>query len=625
MSGNTPGRGSGRGGGFHGPSIPRVEGPIRPGTFRRALGLFRPYRSQLAVVMGLVLIIAALGIVTPLLIREVIDDAIPNGDRTLLGWLVGIMIAVTVFSGFFNMAEVWLNVGVGVRVMRDIREAVYAHLQKQPLQFFTSTRTGDVQSRLSNDIAATQSVVTDTIAAMVSNSATVLSSVVAMLIISWELSIAALVLVPFFVALTVYVGRVRRRFTRETQESMANLTAITGETLSVSGVLLAKTYGRERDHREEFESTNERLMWLTRRQVLTGRAFFVIVQTFFSIAPAAVWYLGGTLVTGDNPSVTIGDIVAFTVLQARLLFPLAQMLNRTVEISGSLALFDRVFEYLDLDPEITDPENPTRIDPATTPGRVAFKSVGFQYRSDAAPDAFSLNDVSFTAEPGRLTAIVGPSGSGKTTVGYLLSRLYDVDAGAVSIDGVDVRQMTLENLNSMIGSVSQDPFLFHTSVAENIKYGKPDASDEEMIEAAKAAQIHDTIAALADGYDTVVGERGYRMSGGERQRIAIARVTLANPRILLLDEATSSLDTLSERMIQRALSGAMIGRTTIAIAHRLSTIMAADLILVLDGGRIVESGRHHELLAQSGLYRLLYKEQFLAAPPTPESSTAASG
>jgi len=618
------GRGSRGGGNFHGPDVEEVRGPIRPGTLQRALGLFKPYRAQLAVVAVLVLVISALGVATPLLIRDVIDDAIPNDDRQLLVWLVAGMIAATVASGAFNMIEVWINVGVGVRVMRDIREAVFGHLQKQPLRFFTATRTGDVQSRLVNDISATQSVVTDTIAAMISNSATVISSVVAMLIISWELSIAALILVPFFVGLTVYVGRVRRRLTRETQRSMADLTALTGETLSVSGVLLAKTFGRQKDHKEQFDATNQELMVLTRRRVLTGRAFFVTVQTFFSIAPAAVWYLGGVLVSGDSSAVSVGEIVAFTVLQARLLFPLAQMLNRTVEISSSLALFDRVFEYLDLDPEIIDPPNPVPVDPATAAGRVHFDGVGFKYRADDAPDAFALHNVSFEAEPGQLTAIVGPSGSGKTTVGYLLSRLYDVDDGRVAIDGVDVRDMSLEGLNSLIGVVTQDPFLFHTSVKENIKYGRPNASDEEMFEAARAAQIHDRILDLEDGYDTVVGERGYRMSGGERQRIAIARVTLADPRILLLDEATSSLDTLSERMIQSALSGAMLGRTTIAIAHRLSTIMAAERILVLDDGRIIESGRHHELLAQSGLYRRLYEEQFLAVPPPPDIGTDAA-
>jgi len=618
------GRGSRGGGNFHGPDVEEVRGPIRPGTLQRALGLFKPYRAQLAVVAVLVLVISALGVATPLLIRDVIDDAIPNDDRQLLVWLVAGMIAATVASGAFNMIEVWINVGVGVRVMRDIREAVFVHLQKQPLRFFTATRTGDVQSRLVNDISATQSVVTDTIAAMISNSATVISSVVAMLIISWELSIAALILVPFFVGLTVYVGRVRRRLTRETQRSMADLTALTGETLSVSGVLLAKTFGRQKDHKEQFDATNQELMVLTRRRVLTGRAFFVTVQTFFSIAPAAVWYLGGVLVSGDSSAVSVGEIVAFTVLQARLLFPLAQMLNRTVEISSSLALFDRVFEYLDLDPEIIDPPNPVPVDPATAAGRVHFDGVGFKYRADDAPDAFALHNVSFEAEPGQLTAIVGPSGSGKTTVGYLLSRLYDVDDGRVAIDGVDVRDMSLEGLNSLIGVVTQDPFLFHTSVKENIKYGRPNASDEEMFEAARAAQIHDRILDLEDGYDTVVGERGYRMSGGERQRIAIARVTLADPRILLLDEATSSLDTLSERMIQSALSGAMLGRTTIAIAHRLSTIMAAERILVLDDGRIIESGRHHELLAQSGLYRRLYEEQFLAVPPPPDIGTDAA-
>ncbi len=591
--------------------------PLKRGTLRRAVGLFRPYRTRLTFVGGLVLINAGLGVITPLLIRRVIDDALPAGDTDLLLSLVLGMVAVTVASGALNMAEVFLNVSVGVRVMRDIRDSVYAHLQRQPLRFFTETRTGDIQSRLANDIAQTQTTVTDTMSGMVSNTAVIISSVVAMVIISWELSLVALAIVPLFVYLTIVVGRRRRRLTREAQQSMANLTAITGETLSVSGVVLAKTFGREADHREDFERNNRRLTDLSRRQLMTGRAFFVIVQTFFSVAPAAIWFLGGRLVTGGSDAVTVGDIVAFTTLQARLLFPLAGMLNRTVDVTSSLALFERVFEYLDLEPEISDPPEPVRVDPNSTRGEVTFERVRFQYRSGAIADAFELKDVDFTAAPGVLTALVGPSGSGKTTVGYLLSRLYDVDGGAVRIDGVNVRDMAQEDLNGLIGVVSQDPFLFHTSVGDNIRYGRPDAPQEDVEAAAQAAQIHEMVAGLPEGYDTVVGERGYRMSGGERQRIAIARVMLADPRILLLDEATSSLDTLSERLIQGALERLMAGRTTIAIAHRLSTIMAAATILVMDDGEIVERGRHDELLAGSGLYRRLYEEQFLATPPPP--------
>lgn len=604
-------------GGYRGAFQDEPRRPLKRGTLRRAMGLFKPYRVQLGIVLLLVLVGAGLGVMPPLLIRRVIDDALPAGDMGLLTGLVLGMGGVTILSGALNMAEVYLNVSVGVRVMQDIRDAVYAHLQKQPLRFFTATRTGDIQSRLANDIAATQTAVTDTFSGMVSNTAVVISSIVAMVIISWELSIVALAIVPVFVYLTMVVGRRRRRITREAQRSMADLTAITGETLSVSGVMLAKTFGRERDHREEFERTNQRLATLSLRQLMTGRTFFVTVQTFFSVAPAAIWYIGGRLLTGGSDAVTIGDIVAFTTLQARLLFPLAGIFNRTVDVASSMALFERVFEYLDLEAEITDPPVPVRVDSASARGEVRFESVRFQYRSGGIPDAFELRDVSFVAHPGKLTALVGPSGSGKTTVGYLLSRLYDVDGGAVRIDGIDVRDMALEDLNALIGVVTQDPFLLHTSVADNIRYGRPDAARAEIEASAAAAQIHDMVSALPDGYDTTVGERGYRMSGGERQRIAIARVMLADPRILLLDEATSSLDTLSERLIQGALERLMAGRTTIAIAHRLSTIMAADRILVMDGGRIVESGRHDELLAHSGLYRRLYEEQFLATPPPP--------
>lgn len=603
------------------PRLEPSQRKARPGTLKRALGLFKPYRPQLTVVIVLVLTIAGLGVVTPLLVKRVIDVALPQKDLHLLTVLVITMAGVTVLSGVFNMIEVTLNVGVGVKVMRDIRDSVYAHLQEQPLRFFTATRTGDVQSRLANDISATQSVVTDTVSSMVSNSATVVSSVIAMLVLSWQLSLVALGIVPIFVLLTLRVGRKRRQITRDTQQSLADLTALTGETLSVSGVMLAKTFGRERDHREQFERTNRELTALSRRQLLVGRFFFVLVQAFFSIAPAAIWYIGGRLIFANAGAVTIGDIVAFTTLQARLLFPMSSMLNRTVDITSSLALFDRVFEYMDLKSEITDPPNPARVDRDRVRAEIEFDHVKFTYRSGEDPDVFSLDDVSFIAKPGTLTAIVGPSGSGKTTVGYLLSRLYDVDEGAVRIDGIDVRDMALNDLNGLIGVVTQDPFLFHTTVAENIRYGRPSASDEEMDQAAKAAQIYDTIVQMPGKYETVVGERGYRMSGGERQRLAIARVILSNPRILLLDEATSSLDTLSERLIQRALSPVMVGRTTIAIAHRLSTIMAADQILVMRGGRIIERGSHRELLRQSGLYRQLYEEQFLAVPPLPEEDS----
>ncbi len=646
----------------HGATADPPRRRLRGGTLGRVLGLYRPYRVPLFTVIGIVLVSAGLGIITPLLIARVIDDALPTGDRRLLLTLVGAMIGITAFSGLLNMWQGWLNVRVGLLVMQDLRARLYAHLQRQPLSFFTSTRTGDIQSRISNDVMNTEDVLSDTIANVISNLAVVLSSIVAMLIISWQLSLVSLFMVPVFSFFTVRVARRRRRLTGETQRALADLTSRTGETLSVSGVLLAKTFGREREQVERFEQDNKRLTELSVRQQMTGRAFFIVVQTFFGMAPAIVWAIGGWMITGGSTTVTIGEVVAFTTIQVRVLFPLAGLLNRGVDVTSALALFDRIFEYMDLRPSIQDPASPVRIDPARVRGEVAFEHVSFSYaaattavipeaafppaaavipaeagiqgRSDLASaphpnrlprgergglspndnrpsnGEFSLEDVDFVAPAGKLTALVGPSGSGKTTVGYLLSRLYDVQAGAVRIDGVDVRQLAVEDLNRTIGVVTQDTFLFHASIRENLLYGRPSAGEQEMVEAAKAAQIHGMVAALPGGYDTVVGERGYRLSGGERQRVAIARVLLADPRILLLDEATSSLDTLSERLIQQALTRLMAGRTTLAIAHRLSTVIAADQIIVMDGGRVVERGRHDELLARSGLYRRLYEEQF---------------
>ena len=601
--------------GFNRPPPDAPERPVKRDTLWRTFALYRPYRRRLSGVVGSVLVNAALGVIPPLLVATIIDDAIPNGDTRQLFTIVAIMISVTAVSGGFNLLQAHLNTRVGLSVMRDLRGRLYSHLQRQPVSFFASTRTGEIQSRLTNDVTNTQLVLTDTISTIVSNTAIVIASVIAMAIISWQLSLVALGVTPIFVYFTVKVGRRRRRLTREAQQAVAELTASAGETLSVSGVMLAKTFGREREQLERFDATNEELTRVTVRQQMTGRGFFVLVQTFFGMAPAIVWAFGGWLLFNERGGLTVGEIVAFTAIQTRLLFPLAGLLNRGVDVTSALALFERIFEYLDLDPDIKDPVNPVPVNPATVKGEVAFRSVGFQY--DAArgiEDSFGLEDVTFTAAAGRLTALVGPSGSGKTTIGYLMSRLYDVDSGSVSIDGVDLRDMALLDLSTLVSVVSQDPFLLHASIADNLRYGDPTATDDDLARAAKAAQIYDTISGLSEGFDTIVGERGYRLSGGERQRVAIARAVLANPRVLLLDEATSSLDTKSERMVQRALSELMEGRTTVAIAHRLSTIIAADQILVILNGRVVDRGTFHELVSRSGLFRQLYEEQFTAIP-----------
>jgi ATP-binding cassette, subfamily B, bacterial len=609
------------------------EPPKRPmarETLVRVAKLYRPYRTALIIVAGFILVSAVLQIVTPLLIRQIIDDAIPNNDRGLLATLAGGMMLVAVIGGGISYGTTYLNSKTGLTVMEDLRLAVYAHLQKLPLSFFTSTRTGDLQTRISSDVAGTQALLTDTLGVIISNSVIVISSVIAMLVISWQLSIVALVTIPIFATAMLSVGRRRRVITRETQRTLSDLTSRTGETLSVSGVMLSKTFGREADQLAGFEENSTKLTVLSLRRTMTGQRFFVVMQTFFTMAPAIIWLLGGYMITGDRDAVSLGDIVAFTAIQTRVLFPLAGLFNRAVQISSSIALFDRIFEYLDIDPKIKDPENPVEIDASQFKGELEYKDVGFKYvelpstgkrgksdelRPRLTPESpFSLSGINFSVPSGGLTALVGPSGAGKTSVGYLLARLYDADSGSVSIDGINIKDMRQADLSKLIGVVSQDSFMFHASVRDNLVFGKPEATEEEMVDATKAAQIYDLIDGLPDRFETIVGERGYRLSGGERQRLAIARVILSNPRILLLDEATSSLDTLSERLIQQALGRLREGRTTVAIAHRLSTVVAANQILVMEDGRIADRGTNEELLERSSLYRQLYEEQFTAIP-----------
>lgn len=598
--------------------------PMSRETLVRVTRLYAPYRAALVTVAILILVSAILLVATPLLIRQIIDVAIPNGDRTTLFWLTGWMIAVAAISGAISYATNYLNMRTGLTVMEDLRLAVYAHLQKLPLSFFTSTRTGDLQTRISSDVASTQMLLTDTLGVLVSNSVIVISSIVAMLVLSWELSIVALITLPIFTFAMFKVGKKRRELTRETQKSLSDLTSRTGETLSVSGVMLSKTFGREADQLSSFKKNSSELTVLSLRQAMTGQRFSVVMQTFFTMAPAIIWLLGGSFIIGDRDTVSLGDIVAFTAIQARLLFPMAGLFMRGVQISSSIALFDRIFEYLDIDPKIKDPAKPVKVDPATFKGEIEYSRVKFRYSeielekkpedSNKREAPFELSDITFSVPSGGLTALVGPSGAGKTSVGYLLARLYDAESGSVSIDGINVKDMAQADLSKLIGVVSQDSFMFHASIRENLLFGKSDATEQEMTEATKAAQIYSLIDGLPERFDTVVGERGYRLSGGERQRLAIARVVLANPRILLLDEATSSLDTLSERMIQQALTRLREGRTTVAIAHRLSTVIAANQILVMDNGKIADRGTNEELLERSTLYRRLYEEQFTAIP-----------
>jgi len=584
-------------------------------TVRRVIGTFKPYRKQVFVVLLAILAVAVLGLVNPYMLKFSISIAFPQRNFRLLAIFVGIMMITPILSSLIGVGQTYLNTIVGQRVMRDLRDRLYAHLQGMPLRFFTDTRTGEIQSRLSNDIGGVQSVVTDTATSVVSNITTALSTIVGMLIISWQLTLLSLGLLPVFLWLTYKVGSARREISKNTQMSLADLSAMAEETLSVSGVLLTKAFGRQRQQIDKYHAENERLVNLQIRQQMLGRWFFAFISTFFSITPALVYLAYGYLAfgpghhaTGQSVTDIVGNLVAFTTLQSRLFFPIGQLLNVQVELQGALALFDRIFEYLDMSHEITNKPDAIALNPEEARGRVTFDHVTFRYAPDLEQP--SLDDVSFDAQPGQLVALVGPSGAGKTTITYLIPRLYDVNAGSVKIDGHDVRDLKLESLAEVIGMVTQETYLFHATVRENLRYAKPSATDEELESAARAAAIHDRIAELPEGYDTVVGERGYKLSGGEKQRIAIARVILKNPRILILDEATSALDTHSERLIQSAIEQVMANRTTIAIAHRLSTILKADQILIVNEGKIVERGTHAELLEQEGLYARLYREQF---------------
>jgi ATP-binding cassette subfamily B protein len=566
---------------------------VRRDHLRRIARLFGPYRLRLSVVLVLILVSAALGVVPAFLLRGVLT-AIPEHDTRTLSLYAGGMIVIAIVTGILGVWQTLLSNQVGQRVMHDLRTAVFRHLQRLSLAFFTRTRTGEVQSRISNDIGGVQNVVTSTATSIVSNVTTVAATMVGMVALSWELALFAFALIPIFVLLTRRVGNERRKIATSTQETLADISSLVQESLSVSGILLGKTMGRTNELADRFDAESRLLADLEVRQRMAGRWMMAMIQTSFSVLPAAIYWFGGLALAHGSTSITVPTLVAFTTLQTRLFFPVGSLLGVGLDVQTSLALFDRIFDYLDQPVDILEAEHPAEPEA----GDVTFQDVWFRY-GDAA---WTLQDVSFTVPAGTKTALVGETGSGKTTLGYLTARLYDVNRGSVSIDGADVRDISFARLAELVGVVSQETYLFHSSVRDNLRFAKPSATDEEIEAAADAARIHDLIVSLPDGYDTVVGERGYRFSGGEKQRIAIARTILRNPPILVLDEATSSLDTQTEREVQEALDRLAAGRTTIAIAHRLSTVFDADQIVVLDHGQIVERGTHEELVSLGGRY-----------------------
>jgi len=562
---------------------------------RRILRLFRPYTGRLVVVGLLIAVSSLVGLGSPFLLRGIIDNALPHKDTGLLALLALGMIGVAVVSTVVGVYQTLLSTTIGQRIMRDLRVAVYAHLQRMSLAFFTKTRTGEVQSRIANDIGGMQAIVTSTATSIVSNATVVVGSAIAMLAMDVRLALLSFVLLPGTVWINRRVGAMRRRLTTERQRRLALMTSQVQESLSVSGMLLGRSMGRSPELTERFAGDAGGLADLEVRSQMAGKWQQSTISITFAAVPAVTYWLGGLALAGGS-TVSIGTLVAFTTLQSSLFNPLNALLRTGVQVQSSLALFARIFEYLDLPVDIV--ESPAPVALPEVRGDVRFSDVSFAYE----PGAPTLIDVSLEVPAGSTLAVVGATGSGKTTLGYLLARLYDADSGSITIDGVDVRDLSLAALSSTVGVVSQDPYLLHASIAENLRFARPDATDDELVRAARAARIHDLIASLPEGYDTVVGERGYRFSGGEKQRLAIARTVLRNPPVLVLDEATSALDTRTERSVQAALDELSAGRTTVTVAHRLSTVRSADRIAVLDRGRVVELGSHDELLALGGRY-----------------------
>lgn len=587
---------------------PEEKKSINRTIIKRVIGLFGPHRGEVMIMMGTVVVAVLLGLVPPFLLQVIIDKGLQKNDfKIVTEYSLG-TIVITLLAAGATLLYGYQSVVIGQKIMCDLRRNLFTHLQGMSLRFFTQTKTGDIQTRLISDIGGVQNVVSNTFVDALSNIAIVISALVSMFWIDWRLTLLAVILIPFFTIVGQKVGDFAKDIRKGVQEQTSEINSLMQENLSVSGALLAKTIGRADQIAQKFDVENQSLAkWQIRASVLQYM-FFGLFRMITQVIPALIYWFAGYLLHGGDTHLTVGTLVAFTMLQTRMFFPLTGLFATQVEIMGSFALFERIFEYADAEHDIKEKPNALPIRKETMQGAVKFEKVGFKY--DQSSDDWTLKDVSFEAKPGQLIALVGASGAGKTTLTYMIPRLYDVDEGIVTIDGIDVRDIKLDDLGQAVGAVTQETYLVHASIRENLQIAKPDASEEELIEACKAAAIHDHIASLSEGYDTVVGERGYKLSGGEKQRIAIARAILKNPKILILDEATSALDTHSERLIQNSLNTLMEGRTTFAIAHRLSTILNADQILVMSDGRLVESGKHQELLAMQGAYHHLYTQQF---------------